>query len=208
MSAKIAVATVSGKEYYSLVTELKRRKLFFISLVPGDPIPPSTRVVVTTNEEKSLIEHPNILTYEHTVDPSNLMNEAIRIIRSKNLYEKVVIGVDPGKTFGIAVIADGQTLKTEDGLGLEKTVDTILTELKQNPGKTQKIKIGSGVPELAEELIRRLRRILSENIIIEIVGEAGTSTVREKGSRKKLSDADSAKRIASESETVRFRRTL
>ena len=206
MNVKIAVVTVSGKEYYRLVTELKNRKLFFISLVPGEPIPPSIRVVITTTEEKPLLDHPNVLTYDYTMDPSNFTSEAIRIIRSKGLYEKVIIGVDPGKTFSIAVVADGQSLKTEEGLSLEKTVDTILTELKQNPGKTQKIKIGNGVPELAEELFRRLRRALTENITIEIVGEAGTSTIREKGTRKKLSDADSAKRIASESETVRFRR--
>ena len=62
--AKIAVATVSGKAYYKLVNELKNRDIPFLSLVPGDSIPQSIKVVVTTEKEKPLIDHQRILVYE------------------------------------------------------------------------------------------------------------------------------------------------
>ncbi len=206
MKAEVAVATVSGKAYYKIVEELKKRRISFVSLVPGDPIYPSIQVVITTEKEKELMEHSNILTVDSETDPSDVVNKAMRIAMSKDSYEEVVIGVDPGKTFGVAVLGDGKVLRAEDQLTIERTVDIILTELKRNPSRIQKIRIGSGVPETADELARRLRMALPLNASIEIVGEANTSSVRRSGIPKKLSDADSAKMIAEERGGSKVRR--
>jgi len=206
MRAEIAVATVSGKAYYRLVNELKKRKLLFLSLVPGEPIPPSIKMVITTEKERFLLAHPSVLIYDAESDPSDTINEALRMIRSREIYGEVTIGVDPGKTFGIAVLGDGSILKREDGLSLEKAVDTVLMELKKNPAKVQRVKIGSGIPELAEELSRRLRIALPSDVEIETVGEDGTSTLRDEGIRKKLSDADSALEIATKKGRIHLRR--
>jgi len=195
--ARIAVATVSGKAYYKLVNELKSRNIPFLSLVPGEPIPQSIGVVLTTDSEKSLINHQKVLVYNIEEDPSNVINEALRIITSKNLYEELIIGVDPGKTFGVAVLADGKILRREEFSSIEKAIDMIFVELKNNPSKIQKIRIGKGVPDLAEEIARRLESSLPENIVIEMVDEAGTSTLKNMGFKRKLSDADSAIKIAS-----------
>ena len=195
--ARIAVATVSGKAYYKLVNELKSRNIPFLSLVPGEPIPQSIGVVLTTDSEKSLINHQKVLVYNIEEDPSNVINEALRIITSKNLYEELIIGVDPGKTFGVAVLADGKILRREEFSSIEKAIDMIFVELKNNPSKIQKIRIGKGVPDLAEEIARRLESSLPENIVIETVDEAGTSTLKNMGFKRKLSDADSAIKIAS-----------
>jgi len=196
MRSRIAVATVSGKAYYLLVKELKQRDLPFLSLIPGESIPPSIKVVITTDKEKHSIEHGTILVYNVEDDPSRIIDEAIRIVQNKEVYEEVAIGVDPGKTFGIAVLGDGKVLKKKEGLTLEMAVDTILTELKKNPAKIQKVKIGNGIPELAEEVSSRLKIALPDNATIEIVSEAGTSSLRGNGFRKKISDADSAIEIA------------
>ncbi|MEM3041561.1 MAG: hypothetical protein QXG97_06020, partial [Nitrososphaerota archaeon] len=69
MKEKIAVATVSGKAYYRLVKELKERNLLFLSLVPGEPVSSSINVVITTEKERNLINHPNILTYNAEDNP-------------------------------------------------------------------------------------------------------------------------------------------
>jgi hypothetical protein len=196
MSSKIAVTTVSGKAYYRLVNELQQRKLPFLSLIPGESIPPSVKVVITTDKEKPSVYHPTILVYDAETDPSGTVDEAMRIIQSKESYEELVIGVDPGKTFGIAVLGDGKILKKEERLTQEMAVDTILTDLKRNPAKARRVKIGSGIPELAEEIASRLRIALPENTRIEMVSEVGTSTFRGKGFRRKMSDADSAINIA------------
>jgi len=206
MKSKIAVATVLGKAYYRLVNELKQRNVSFLSLIPGESIPPSIKVVITTDGEKVQVDYPTILVYDAEADPSPTINEAIRLAQSKEIYGEVSIGVDPGKTFGIAVLGDGKIIKKEEGLTLEMAVDTILTELKQNPAKAQKVKIGTGIPESAEEVASRLKIALPENARIEMVNEAGTSTFRGKGFRKKMSDADSAIHIAIKNSNLQSRR--
>jgi len=203
MKSEIAVATVLGKAYYRIVKELKQRKLIFLSLVPGKPIPPSIRVVITTVEEKPSVNHPNVLVYDTDADPADTIDEAARLIRSKESYEELAIGVDPGKTFGTAVLGDGKILKTAEWLSLEMTVDAILGELKRNPARVQRIRIGNGIPKLAEDVAARLSIALPDNAVIEIVSEAGTSSSRDDGFRKKLSDADSAIHIAEKPGTVR-----
>ncbi len=206
MRADIAVATVSGKAYYRLVNELRQRRLLFLSLVPGEPVPPTIKVVITTSEEKPMLAYPNTLVYDAKSDPSYVVGEALRIVQNKQVYDEVIIGVDPGKTFGIAVLGDGKTLQKEEGLSLEKAIDTALTEMKKNPAKSQKVRIGSGVPTVAQEIARRLSLALSSNVMIEMVDEIGTSTFNVRGTKKKLSDADSATRIATRKGVLQVRR--
>ena len=202
METEIAVATVSGKAYYRLVNELKERKLAFLSLIPGESIPSSVKAAITTDGERTLVDHPTVLVYDPETDPSETIDEAVRVIQKKKVYEEVAIGVDPGKTFGIAVLGDGKVLKREEKATLEMAIDTVLTELKKNPAKVQKVKIGDGMPELSEEIASRLNIALPNVAKIEIVSEEGTSTLRGKGFRRKMSDADSAVRIARKNSSV------
>jgi hypothetical protein len=206
MQSKIAVATVSGKAYYWLVNELKRRNTPFLSLVPDSPIPPSIQVVITTEKEKPMVKHPNVLVYSPEADPSTVVDEAIRTVQSKEAYKQVIIGVDPGKSFGIAVLGDGKVLKKEQGLTMEMAIYVVLTELKKNLAQTQKVRIGNGIPQLAQEFVARLNIALPETVPMEIVSEAGTSTLKGEGFRRKRSDADSAVEIAKKNGTPQHRR--
>jgi len=196
MKSEIAVATVSGKAYYWLVNELNKRKISFLSLIPGETIPPSIKVVITTKDEKRLVDHSSVLIYNPDEDPSTIIDEAIRIIQNKKAYEELIIGVDPGKTFGVAVLGDENVLEKKERLTREMAIDMILTAIKRYPARTRKIKIGDGMPEIAEEVASRLKIAVPEDTSIEIVSEAGTSNIRGEGSRKKISDADAAVNIA------------
>src|SRR3990170_5056182 len=107
MRAKVAVATVSGKAYFFLVNELREKNIDFVSIVPSEPVPAEAKVVVTTEKEKYLINHERVLVFDPETEPSTVINEAARILQGKETYEKIVVGVDPGEVFGLAVIADG-----------------------------------------------------------------------------------------------------
>jgi hypothetical protein len=196
MKSKIAVATVSGRAYYWLVNELNKRKIPFLSLIPGEVIPSSVKVVITTKDEKERIDHPSVLVYDPDRGPSVIVDEAVRIIQDKKTYEELVIGVDPGKTFGVAVLGDGRVLEKKERLTFEMAIDSVLTAIERHPAKKYRIKIGDGVPELAEEMVDRLEPSIPRNVTIEIVSETGTSNAREKGLRRKISDADAAVNIA------------
>jgi len=200
MKAKIAVATVSGKAYYLIVNELKKKNIPFLSLTPNDSIPIEVKVVVTTKEEQYLIHHEKILLYEDGVDPEALVNEALQIIQGKEYYEKIVIGVDPGEVFGLAVLADGKVIKTENCFSIEETLErikNILQSLEKNPQTVFSVKVGDGVPKYKEKLLRDLDNALPSKVTLESVSEAGTDRyLKEEKHRRGLRDIVSAIKIA------------
>jgi len=200
MKAKIAVVTVSGKAYYLIVNELKTKNIPFISLTPNDPVPIEIKVVITTKEEQHLINHEKILVYEDGTEPKALINEALQIVQGKEYYEKIVIGVDPGEVFGLAVLADGKVIETGNCFSVEETLDKIKNILK-NLEKTQiislSVKVGDGVPMYKEKLLQVLDSALPSNVMLESVSEAGTDRyLNETKHRRGLRDIVSAIRIA------------
>ena len=112
MRPKVAVATVQGKAYFLIVNELKQRHLPFVSLIPGEQIRAEMRAVVTTPQEKHLVSHPKILVFDLQIDPEILGREVVMILQGKETYENVIIGIDPGEVFGMAVIADQSVIDT------------------------------------------------------------------------------------------------
>jgi adenosine/AMP kinase len=207
MKAKIAVATVSGKTYYILVNELKKRGIAFLSLRPWDSIPFDVKVVLTTEKERASIRHPNIVIFKNESDSAMVVGEAIRIIQGKKDYEKVVIGVDPGETFGVAILGDGNILETVYCSSLEETLKVVLENLERIRASVKVVKIGNGAPTYTRELLSLLDEYLPKGVAIEIVSEAGTShfikdTVHRRGPR----DMMSAKMIAGRQGQIYTRR--
>jgi len=197
MKAEIALATVSGKAYYKLVSELKRRNLPFLSLKPTDAIPLDIKVAITTGREHQLITHPSVLIFEEEKDPAEVVNEAIRLVQGKSSYEKVVIGVDPGRTYGVAIMGDGRVLETVNCLSMKETMDVILKALERLPAALNQVKIGNGAPTYTEELLHALDEALPKETAIEVVCEAGTSHLtRGMAHRRGMKDAVSAIKIA------------
>jgi hypothetical protein len=176
MKAKVAVATVQGKAYFLIVNELYRRNILFLSLIPGDSVPAQVRVVVTTAEEAPLVEHPKILTYDPYLEPEVLGSAVVKVLLGKDVYETLVIGVDPGEVTGLAVIADGAVIETENCFSVKETLNSIQNILKTIDDQKSSItvKIGSGVP-VYKKLMEALDETLPSEVTLEIVGEAGTN---------------------------------
>ncbi len=197
MKAKIAVATVSGKAYYILVDELKAKNLPFLSLKPWDHIPLDVKVVITTEKESASIAHPNVLIFKNGEDSIKVIDEAIRIVQGKQSYEKVIIGIDPGETFGVAILGDGTVLATINCSSLKETVNAVLKTVREDPAMSFVVKVGDGVPIYTEELLHSLDEFLPEGVILETVSEAGTSHfVKKLAHLRGLKDAMSAIKIA------------
>ncbi|MEJ5327702.1 MAG: hypothetical protein WHU54_05580 [Candidatus Bathyarchaeia archaeon] len=198
MRAKVAVATVSGKAYFFIVNKLKEKNIPFISLVPGEAVPAEVSVVLTTANEKHRINHRKVLVYDAETEPDIMADEVKKILQGKETYEKIVVGVDPGEVFGVAVIADGKVNETENCFspyevttkikGIIKAVDLSSTEVT--------IKIGSGMPAY-KELLELLDAALPLEAVLEVVSEAGTTrSSKEDVHRRCIKDIASAIRIA------------
>lgn len=200
MKAKIAVVTVSGKAYYLVVKELKRRDIPFLSLTPNERIPVEIKVVITTEEEKHLINHDKILTLKKGGNPEALINKAVRIIQGKEGYDEIVIGVDPGKIIGLAVLADGEIVETGNSFSVQDTVNNlerILENFKSDPMPSILVKIGDGVPKYQNKLLRALDQTLPPEVEIQSVSEVGTNLYsRNTKHRRGVRDIVSAVKIA------------
>ena len=198
MKAKVAVATVSGKAYFLIVNKLKERNIPFISLIPGETVPTEVKAVITTDKEKHRINHEKILVYDSETEPDTVVNEAMKILQGKEVYEKIVIGVDPGEVFGLAVIADGKVNETGNCFSIQEALTKICSFIKNVDFSSTAvtIKIGSGVPTY-KELIETLDLTLPPEVILEVVSEAGTNrALNENKHRRGLRDIASAIRIA------------
>ncbi len=196
MKIQIAVATVCGKVYYEFVNELVRRRLPFLSLKPWDPIPFNIKVVLTTKEESRKISHPNILTLDEKTNIESILDTTLLIIQGKQQYSKVVIGVDPGETCGIAILCDNKVLET-----MTTTMDTVaslvIKNLKRFPAEKKLVRVGDGNPANTKNLLKSLCIYLQEDITLELVREAGTSRISNKSfNRRVLRDSVSAIKIA------------
>ncbi len=197
MKAKIAVATVSGKAYYLLVNELKKRNQSFLSFTPDDNIPIDVKVVITTKKERLKITHETVLEYEELKDPEEIIDEAVRIVEGKRSYESLVVGVDPGQNFGVAVLGDGKILEARNCTSLNETVSTIMDALNRIPAARITIRIGNGAPLYGDELVGHLDKIISHDVVVETVREEGTSRLLgETSHRRGTRDISSAIRIA------------
>jgi hypothetical protein len=209
MKAKIAVATVSGRAYYQLVTELNRKRLPFLSLKPWDPIPLHIKVVLTTEKEIHQVSHPQILIFEQKSNPETVVDEAILIVQGKQGYEKVVVGVDPGKTYGIAILGDNKVLATLTSSNIEEASHLVVDSLKRFPAEVKVVRVGNGPPEYTQTLLSSLDKDLPEETLVEIVSEAGTSRLTNKSvNRRVLKDAVSAIKIAGRNGRVFSRKNV
>ena len=198
MKAKVAVATVSGKTYFLLINELKEKNIDFLSIVPGEPVPAEAKVVITTEKEKPLIIHEKVLVYDIVMEPSGVVNEAVKVLEGKESYEKIVIGIDPGDVTGLAVVADGKVNQTKACLNIQEIMNEVNVIIKNvNFTATRvSVKIGNGVP-VYKEILATLDSALPPEVILEVVSEAGTDKPAKKGKhRRGLRDIASAIRIA------------
>jgi len=176
MEAKIAVATVSGKAYYLLVKALKERKIDFLSLTPFENVPLNVKVVITTETERKHIKHPSTVVYQESADPSAVVDEAIKLIEGKTAFETLVVGIDPGKTFGLAVLNDGKVTKTFTCSSEDEAVKTVTAIFRQERGSAVRVlKIGSSPSSYAGNLLSLFDDVLPKGVAIEVVQEAGTT---------------------------------
>ena len=198
MRAKVAVATVQGKAYFLIVNKLKERNIPFISLVPGETVPTEVKAVITTRQEKGKVNHEKVLVYDDEKEPDSLVKEVVKILQGKEAYEKIVIGIDPGDVFGLAVIADGKVNETANCFSIQEVLEKTETIVKtvDVASTAVTVKIGNGVPSY-KNLVEALDMALLPEVVLEVVSEAGTSHIlNENKHRRGLRDIASAIRIA------------
>jgi len=198
MDGQIAIATLSGRAYYGLISELKKRHLPFLSFTPTDHIPPQVKIVITTAKEKRQVKHPNVLVYNVKESPAKIIDKALQVAYGKGVCRKTVVGVDPGKTFGVAIICDDLVLKTLVCHSVKDAVSNIVNTFSEVRADEKIVRIGDGAEPYRRILIGALDKELPPNVELETVSERGTTRVAKTLTphRRGLLDVASAVEIA------------
>ncbi|CAJ36093.1 hypothetical protein [Methanocella arvoryzae] len=153
-----------------MVAELKNRKVQFVTLRLHEAIPPSVKVVITTAEEADTVAWEG----EHTIiydDPVSTVSRAIYAEKGYGPVEEMIIGIDPGRRPGIAVltgdivVAVHQVSVTE----VEPLIRKIIRDYRPN---SVLVRIGHGARLVTTQITNSL---LQAGLRVEMVDESGTT---------------------------------
>ncbi|MGC8937126.1 MAG: hypothetical protein ACP5KV_07200 [Candidatus Methanomethylicaceae archaeon] len=180
------------KASYDLIKEMKRMKVPFLLLEPNEPIPESVSAVISFHAKKC--DYANKVVYD-----GNAKRTILRALslsspsksEKDGFFDLVVVGIDPGKRTGMAILADGElieahTLSEED---LEKEVLGILEDY---PAHIIVFRLGKG--EISKRVLDIIRR--DARAKIEFVDETKMSVPSKYRAKKLRKDARSALIIA------------
>ena len=176
MKEKVAVATVQGKPYFLIVNKLREQDIPFVSLVPGESVPPQIMLVITTEQEKHLVNHGKILVFQGEENLDRLVEQVKVLLLGKSAFNKIVFGIDPGVAIGLVALADGKVIEEANCFSNEELVNSILRALRNVNFEetTVSVKVGNGVP-IYKELLEDLDEALPPQVTLEVVSEAGTN---------------------------------
>lgn len=170
-SSAIALVTEHPKFYYEAVRELKNRDLAFLSLKPGQEIPPEVSVVLTTAQERKKINFPKVVVHKYV---QAAVSEALRILKGFGTkHRRLIIGIDPGRKPGIAVVGDGKVIETHNINSPEDVLKRIKDVLAVHSASEVTLRVGRGGGIYKLRILKLLQDSLK--LQIEIVDETSTT---------------------------------
>lgn len=168
----IGVMTENFSLYYDLVKSLKERGKPFISLSFNDNIPANVGIIITTEKEQNQINFPLVLTINEDDDIALMLDKAVKIIDGKERFGALIIGIDPGKRPGVAVLGDGEVLNVYHIDSPEEVVKILRQIQKIYPKQEIMIRIGHGAPTQRNRIINAL---FNFGLPMELVDESHTT---------------------------------
>lgn len=180
----IGLLTEDSRLYYDLVKALRKKRLAFRSLNFGDRFPMDVGVILTSPVEKDEINFRPVIGVEDVYEGIRL---GIQALRGEEPFGKLVIGVDPGKEPGIAVLVDNEVIEVAKANSSADAAKILAEMLDNYIFHHSVLRIGNGAPESRNEILNKVTQLFSA---VEIVDEFGTTKL------KKNSHIDSAISIA------------
>ncbi len=179
-----AIMTKDFRLYHGLVKEMKRAGIRYITLDMGDNVPPYVGLVVTSREEYGMVDFQRKIWVE---EPEIGVKKALAYLTGTEKCREIIIGVDPGKSPGIAVICDGKVVEKTRALSPESCLEIIRESMSCREYGRAIIRIGHGDLTNRNRTITALRAL---NIRMELVDESNTTRLT------KNADEDAAVSIA------------
>ena len=177
--------------YHSIIEEARSRKLDIVVLAPSKPVPANVGVVITTEDESANVNfNPDMVIIADK--PQSTLDRAVSLLY-KESFERIIVGIDPGKYPGVAVLGDGKILSVHH-VPVSEVSPLIKRIVREYHNKRITIKIGHGARLIRCRLINE---IIDLGLRVETVNETGTTPHLGKGVRSQVvSDITAAINIA------------
>jgi hypothetical protein len=178
----LIVITTDFYFFLAISKELRQRRIKFDAIMPGNSVPSDALILTTANELLTIKKaYKNSVTI-FSVNPiefsdyERLIAEIFASMHGKKIFNHVLIGIDPGKSTGIILDADGMILVAETIVPSE--LGPRLRKLLRNfISITTTIKIGGGAPNALVSLLNSITGSCPEALdLIEWVDESGTTS--------------------------------
>jgi len=185
----VALITRDPALYHELAGLLRERRFPTVSLLPGERIPERVAVVLTSPEERRLIDHPRVLAVAEGGDRRALGAAVAHALRPVGPDEEIVVGIDPGPRPGYAILA-GESNLGEGVLETPEAAGPLASQLKHRfPGRRLRFRVGAGDPPARNRIVNLL---VPQFRPVELVNERGTTP----RGRRRPRDAEAARSIA------------
>ena len=171
----VAVCT-SNFRFYLMLNELlsKIETIRVNHLLPKDMIPPNIDVVITTYAEKEQIKSEKIFVPK-TINDIYIISNIYLISNKIEEFTVCNIGIDPGKSTGMAIFGDKILIKVIEHHSVIDVIKTIILAYFNVPAKNFLILLGSNGGKEKEEILTRLKAIFKDKILIKLIDETKTS---------------------------------
>ncbi|MEM0492348.1 MAG: hypothetical protein QXS02_00080 [Candidatus Thermoplasmatota archaeon] len=189
MIKTLGVYTKDFALYHDLIKVLKRRDIPYVSLVSPRDIPSRIGVVLTSHRELHDIRYQKTIAADVYDSVDHAIDLALQMLKGKEMYTEVFIGIDPGERPGVALIGDGIILHKTQVDSPDKVLPLLRRYIKDCPSHQTIIRIGHGSVLIRNRIINSL---ISLRIPIEIVDESKTTTSQQVKRPERDSEAAAA----------------
>jgi hypothetical protein len=193
---QVAVITENIRFYFEVTQLLNHMRCSFLSLIPQTQRRTNPGLILTTKKELSSIhanpflahkssQPPNIITftppYTFSSIEATLVNPLIRWIYGD--YSTLIIGVDPGQSFGIVAMINNTIVDQIQAISPRSAATQVKHLFSLLGTKRNILKIGKGAKRLKYQFLVEVKNLVTEEIQIEEVDEFKTNSI--KAHRKK-----------------------
>src|SRR5437016_11224001 len=139
----LGLLTEDFRLYHDLVAALKARDIPFVSLSFSRRIPDTVGAVLTSPAEAGRVRHRHAVAVD---DIDSSIAKAIQILKGKSYWTELLIGVDPGREPGVAILGEGVVIDTRIAASPEAVALHVRQAIRTFPPNEARFRIGNGHP--------------------------------------------------------------
>src|SRR5439155_1482720 len=155
MRKVLGLLTEDFRLYHDLVAALKAPDLPFVSLSFARRIPDTVGAVLTSPAEAERVRSRHVVAVD---DIDSSIAKSIQILKGKSLWSELLVGIDPGREPGVAIIGDGEVIDTRIAASPEAVAFHVRQAIRTFPATEVRVRIGHGDPTNRNRILNAVAR--------------------------------------------------